>query len=341
MAKRHYLLSLICLLFILLLCGCSQKQPTEPDNRHKGILLQRIVFVSLKAHYTPKITVGEIFNDSGTFGLYNVKEFSDGSSPRLSKDQKWIVYISPGNHLTLRRINVDGSNDTEIPITGTNIDVQSVSISPDNSTLAVFAGGFGEGLKLGTIPVKGGVFKAICDQPWSSSDWSTNSQRIYFAWGDAYNRFGHNNPPLGKTYIASIGKNGDDLEFISDTLNGVSNDREPSLSPDGKYIAFTSFRSNPETILPEIFIMGIDGSNVRRLTEDLTSGKVGDHYDYYTMDNEPQWLNDNTHIIFQRVYYKYDYSAHQYKETHDLYIVNKNGNELQNLSNNGVANLYK
>lgn len=57
----------------------------------------------------------------------------------------------------------------------------------------------------------------------------------------------------------------------------------PSVSPDGKYIAFVSARSGNQ----EVFVMGSDGSDQRQVTR--ATGRVG----------MPSWAPDGKRILFQ------------------------------------------
>ena len=341
MVKLSYIRYYVIFFFMVLLIGCKREAPTSPKEIPKGVFIQKIAFANFDSLYSPKIAVGDLYNDSGTFRLYNVNKLVNGESPCLSKDQSWIAYISYGNNLTLRKINVNGTGDSEILITPSDLTPQLVQISPDNSTLSVLAGGYFTGTSVGIIPAAGGVFKVIYNQGWSNTDWSQDSKTIFFSWPDMQNQLGHNVPPLAKKYIASINVDGAGMKFISDTADGLSDDMEPNISPDGKSIVFDSFRSHSEGVFPEVFSMDINGNNVLKLTEAKISSKNGNHYDYYSMDNSPQWLKDGQHIIFQREYDQYDYNIMQYKYSYDLYIVNKDGTGLQNLTNNGKSTLYK
>jgi Tol biopolymer transport system component len=347
MPNLSYFRNLLMVGFILILIGCKKETataPTAPIETPQGTFVQKIAFVNNDSEYVPKIAVGDLYNNAGTFKLYNVKTLINGGCPIMSKDQSWIVYIPIGvnGSNSLRRINIDGSNDIQIPITPSSLFVQTAHISPDNNSILLTVGDWYSGCKLGIIPAAGGEFKTVYSQIWDNADWSPDSKRIFFSYNDNQNRFGHNIPPLFKTYIASINPDGTDLKFISDTTNGLSDDFELTVSPDGNNIAFVSERTNyPAQILPEIFSMDINGHNVIKVAEGLTSLKNGDHYDYYTMDYGPRWLIDNTHIIFQRNYQQYDNNIHQYTNINDLYVVNKDGTGLQNVTNNGKSSVYK
>jgi Tol biopolymer transport system component len=100
-------------------------------------------------------------------------------------------------------------------------------------------------------------------------------------------------------------------------------------------------RSYPGEIIPEIFCMKIDGSDVKRLTHGIPGVRQGNHYDQYTMDNAPRWTRDGAYIYFQRQTYTYDNSQANYKLISDMYIMKPDGSSLQNLSNNGTSALLK
>ena len=170
--------------------------------------------------------------------------------------------------------------------------------------------------------------------------WYPSSKRICFVWVDFENRFGHNLPPLAKAYIAAINIDGTGLQFISDTENGISDDNQPSISPDGKSIAFMSLRSHPGNILPEVFCMDIDGKNIRRLTQAVVSVKQGNYYPYQSSDNFPQWLQDNEHILFSRTITTSTDSVHSIRTT-NIYVVDKSGTPMQQITNNGFSALAK
>jgi Tol biopolymer transport system component len=95
-------------------------------------------------------------------------------------------------------------------------------------------------------------------------DWSPDGQWIVTYAGDPGNR---------EIYIMSI--DGANAHVISPP---AGNSQEPSFSPDGQWVAFTSSYDHPgDPSACEIYIMRTDGSDLRRVTDN----------DY--CDSQPRW----------------------------------------------------
>ena len=89
-------------------------------------------------------------------------------------------------------------------------------------------------------------------------------------------------------------------------------DEDPSWSPDGKRIAFTSDRKGDFENF-EIYVMDADGGNQQKLTENRV-------YDW-----SPSWSPDGERIAF--VSYRDNNKA-------EIYVMDADGGNQQNLTNN-------
>ena len=93
---------------------------------------------------------------------------------------------------------------------------------------------------------------------------------------------------------------------------------DPSWSPDGKWIAFVSDR-NDRGWNRQIYVMDTNGGNQRRLTNN--------HHD----DRSPSWSPDGKRIAFVS-----DRAGHVHDgwPTSEIYVMDNDGSNPQNLSNN-------
>jgi Tol biopolymer transport system component/DNA-binding winged helix-turn-helix (wHTH) protein len=99
--------------------------------------------------------------------------------------------------------------------------------------------------------------------------------------------------------------------------NGNFGSADPSFSPDGKQIAFTSFRDGNV----DIYVMNADGSNVRRVT------------DHPAFDNYPVFSPDGTQIAFQ---------SNRENERTEIYLQNLEGDlpPVKIASHNGETGIH-
>ena len=114
------------------------------------------------------------------------------------------------------------------------------------------------------------------DGGWSPS-WSPDGRHIAF---DFFRG--------GNYEIYVMGRDGSNPRRLT---NHSGRDESPSWSPDGRHIAFRSYRdgnSNGPIATAEIYVMGSDGSNPRRLTNHSAD------------DFSPSWSPDGRHIAFSR-----------------------------------------
>lgn len=177
-------------------------------------------------------------------------------SPEISPDDKYIIfhYRSGNDNVQLWIMNRDGSNPREF-FTITGKDAHDATWSPDGKKI-LFALGRGENNKLYIINFDTSDPKLVNDaiDTRGRSDWSV-SDLITFDQGG---------PFMHDVYLMNV--DGSNLRRIS---QAGTNAQGASLSPDGKWIAFTAYTDvgNKDTNSCEIFIMRVDGSDVQQLTK--------------------------------------------------------------------------
>jgi len=189
-------------------------------------------------------------------------------SPEISPDGKTIIfhYRSGNSAVQLWIMNQDGSDPQEF-YSKSGIDVHDGTWSPD-STQILFAMGKNDSNKLYIMDFNGRDPKVVNDtiDTRGRSDWSTNGL-ISFDQGG---------PFMHDVYLMNI--EGGDLHQVSES---GFNAQGASLSPDGKWIAFSGYTNvaDKDQNSCEIFIMRVDGSDVRQLTKNK-------YCDY-----QPRWGN--------------------------------------------------
>ena len=144
-------------------------------------------------------------------------------------------------------------------------------------------------------------------------------------------------------------------------------DAAPAWSPDSKHIAFVSYRGNDSKGI-DIYVMNINGENRRNLTKSFdrtawkpswspdgkriafVSGVQGDEPEIYVMnindgipqkitdnrwlDNSPSWSPDGNRIVFAS---KRGPDWNQRNGDWDIYVMDADGGNIQNLTNNPLA----
>ena len=189
-------------------------------------------------------------------------------SPEISPDGKTIIfhYRSGNSTVQLWIMDRDGSDPQEFYSKSGN-DVHDGTWSPDGSQI-LFALGKGENNKLYIMDFNGRDPKVVNDtiDTRGRSDWSVNDL-ISFDQGG---------PFLHDVYLMNT--DGSDLHQVSQA--GI-NAQGASISPDGKWITFTGYTNvtGKDQNSCEIFIMHVDGTDVRQLTDNTFC------------DYQPRWGN--------------------------------------------------
>jgi TolB protein len=189
-------------------------------------------------------------------------------SPEISPDNKYIIfhYQSGNGNVELWLMNRDGS-DPHTFYSKSGKDVHDGTWSSDGRQI-LFAMGKGENNQLYIIDLAGGEPNLVNDKidTRGRSDWSANGLISL----DQGGPFAH------EVYL--MNEDGTNLHQISP--KGM-NSQGASISPDGKWITFTAYTNVADKDLNscEIFIMRVDGSDVRQLTKN-------NYCDY-----QPRWGN--------------------------------------------------
>jgi len=116
-----------------------------------------------------------------------------------------------------------------------------------------------------------------------------------------------------EAYLASVAVDGSDVREITRPPDGaIAADGSPSVSPDGKTIVFS--RAIPGEP-PHIYLVGMDGSGLRRLTQGTLA------------EVQPVWSPDGTRIAFSRAD----------GDHFDLFVVGAEGSGLTQLTHTPLA----
>lgn len=347
---RTRLTTCILMVLFIVITHCNNDSPNQTESP-KGVFVEKIALTNwdISLPNTPLIMIADLYNDNGIFRLYNRTELTEGLHPIFSRDKLWIVYVDPVNNGTsLMIIRSDGTLKREIPFPD-SIVVENNSLSPDGQKLVFDYHNLNKDygiLGVGTISIDGSNFKSVhYEYGWSFLPcWSADGSQIYFSWLDMDNRFGHNLPNTSrkKSYIVKINPDGSGFQVVSDTVSGISHDRYPAVSPDGTQIAFSSQRNHSDRIVSEIFVMNIDGTNVRQLSFiEPDDKRVGGQYERCIFHGNPIWTTDGQYILFNQDIVIYHADINDYEALQDIYIVSVNGGEAQNITNNGFSSLTK
>ena len=150
----------------------------------------------------------------------------------------------------------------------------------------------------------GGNRRRLTNSPrdeWSPA-WSPNGERIAF---------------VSNSDIYVMDVNGGNRRNLTKSFDRTA--WKPSWSPDSKRIAFVSGIQGDE---PEIYVMNVDGGIPQKITDNLW------------LDNDPSWSPDGKRIAFSS---KRGPDWNQRNGDWDIYVIDADGENIQNLTNNPLA----
>jgi TolB protein len=246
-----------------------------------GTGFRRLTTDNNRQHYYPSISpdgqsvLYAAFREENIYEIYEmnlnsaeVKQLTNRTgvvnAPEVSPDGKSIVFMRwtvNSNRNLIMLMDRNGTNINNIP----HAEGWDPTWSPDGNYI-LFASDMDGIVQLYTIRSDGKQLQKISNLPAirGRSDWSPDGQSIVTYSGESWHR---------EVYIMNA--DGTNARVLSPA---GGNSQGPSISPDGKWVTFTAYFDHPDDIHGcEIYIMRIDGSDLRRLTNN-------DYCDY-----QPRW----------------------------------------------------
>ena len=246
-----------------------------------GTGFRRLTTDDSRQHFYPslapdgKSVVYSAFYEINNYEIYEL-DIDDGRVDRLTRllGNETAPEISPdGRHITFTRVpagkdqfqimvmNRDGKDAANIP----GIFGWDPTWSPDGKSI-LFASDRSNPVQLYTVKVESKKLQRISNLPAirGRSDWSPDGSFIVTYSGEPWHR---------EVYIMDA--DGSNARQLTPT---GGNSQGPSISPDGKWVAFTAYFDNyGDDNGCEIYVIRVDGTDLRRLTNN-------DYCDY-----QPRW----------------------------------------------------
>jgi len=244
-----------------------------------GTGLRRLTTDDTRQHYYPSISpdgdsvVYAAFREPNIYEIYEMDiatgittqltdRLGNLNGPEISPDGTTIAFkLSTLNSNQIWLMDRDGKNPRSIP----NASGWDPTWSPDGASI-LFASDMQGLIQLYKIKLDGSELQKVSDLPAirGRSDWSPDGVFIVTYSGEPWKR---------DVYI--MNSDGSNARRLTPT---GGNSQGPSISPDGQWVAFTSYfdRYGNDNGC-EIYIMRVDGTDVRRLTDN-------DYCDY-----QPRW----------------------------------------------------
>ena len=307
----------------------------------------------------------------GISGIYimsmdgsNLKKLTDDKShgfrPACSPDGKRIIFLSKG---IIYVMDIDGKNKKQL-LDNEKISVFNLLWSPDGTKIAFSSWSQDSISQIYIMDADGKNMKQLTQQTdqafIQSFSWSPDGTKIAFD-------YWHENlgDPLMHFKVYVMDADGKNLKCLS---SGTQfNNENPIWNPDGTKIAFSSYSHQHDKY--DICIMNADGSNQKKLIDNEASINIApcwspdgtkivfmsklndkDKYNLYLIDADgkkqtnltknqlddldflcrPDWSPDGKKILL----------ATEKSDNRDIYIIDVEGENLKQLTNNGTVNLW-
>ena len=243
----------------------------------------------------------------------------------IASEPGWLAYqyqTDPDDvfDIKVHLVRVDGSQDHAIApnLAGS---IRHPDFSPDGSRLAFDQLTNEESTEVYIAKADGSNAKRIspcsppCADRWEPA-WSPDGSRLAISTGAG--RVTETGP--ARFGIGVIDVNSEEVTQVVDHEKAVGQDRFARWSPDGKRLVFYRAQLKSDgTIQTAIFVVDVDGSNLRRLTPwDMLAG-------------DPDWSPNGDLIVFST----HPLREFESLERSELYTMRPDGSDIKALTSNG------